>query len=94
MNSHPLATVILVAFSMMSEPDDLNANPEGALSKDLLIELRDNFRMDDIDRARFNAVSNSDINKLRMGISATGSPPRGSLIRRPLVDAGCLQALT
>ena len=66
MNSHPLATVILVAFSMMSEPDDLNANPEGALSKDLLIELRDNFRMDDIDRARFNAVSNSDINKLAL----------------------------
>ncbi|MCP4848045.1 MAG: hypothetical protein GY899_08885 [Verrucomicrobiaceae bacterium] len=51
---------------MMSEPNDLIANPEGGLSAELLSQLRDNYQMDDVDRARFNAVSNSDINKLAL----------------------------
>jgi bleomycin hydrolase len=66
MNCHSLATAIVVATSMMSDPNDLIANPEGGLSEELLMQLRDNYRMDDIDRARFNAVSNSDINKLAL----------------------------
>ena len=66
MNCHSLATPIVVAISMMSEPNNLIANPEGGLSEELLSQLRDNYQMDDVDRARFNAVSNSDINKLAL----------------------------
>ena len=66
MNCYPLTTAIVVAVSMMSESNNSNADPAGILSQELLLQLRENYRMDDIDRARFNAVSNSDINKLAL----------------------------
>jgi bleomycin hydrolase len=66
MNYHLLATRIAVATTMMSVPIESIAGPEGELSGDLLAEIRENYRMDDVDRARFNAVSNTDINKLAL----------------------------
>lgn len=66
MNCYPLTTAIIIAVSMMSESNHSIADPAGILNQELLVQFREDYRMDDIDRARFNAVSNSDINKLAL----------------------------
>ena len=66
MNYHLLAICTALATYMMSKPIELLASPEGELDQRLLEEIRKNSRMDDIDRARFNAVSNTDINRLAL----------------------------
>ena len=67
MSSFSLTTLLTLTVAIMTFPtDSLADDPEGILSEKLLKQLRDSYQMDEADRARFNAVSNSDINKLAL----------------------------
>lgn len=55
-----IATLIMPATSGKTEP----AN--GSLHPEFLQKLRDGYEMNETDRARFNAISNTDINKLAL----------------------------
>ena len=67
MSSFSLTTLLTLAVAIMTFPtDSLADDPEGILSEKLLKVLRASYQMDEADRARFNAVSNSDINKLAL----------------------------
>ncbi|MDB3941869.1 hypothetical protein N9406_13005, partial [Verrucomicrobiales bacterium] len=47
-------------------PIDTPAEPEGSLTADLVEKLRDGYEMNSEDRARFNAISNTDIDTLAL----------------------------
>ena len=62
-----LTTLLTLAACFLFEPlGSLADNPAGILSEKLLKQLRESYQMDETDRARFNAITNSDINKLAL----------------------------
>ena len=58
----------LIALATASLVTSMNtrAEPPGALTPELLADLRDGYEMDAGDRARHNAVTNAEINKLAL----------------------------
>ena len=58
----------LIALAAASLVTSMNtrAEPPGALTPELLADLRDGYEMDAGDRARHNAVTNAEINKLAL----------------------------
>jgi bleomycin hydrolase len=60
-----VSTTLLLLFFLSSA----HADDAGALTPDLAARLRDGYKMDDGDRARFNAVTNGDIDALALNRS-------------------------
>ncbi|MDG1671461.1 MAG: hypothetical protein P8H96_11370, partial [Akkermansiaceae bacterium] len=58
----------LIALAAASLVTSMNTRAEspGALTPELLANLRDGYEMDAGDRARHNAVTNAEINKLAL----------------------------
>ncbi len=59
------ARVLIVLFYLMSANHSF-ADPEGALTPEFVNTLRENYELDGADRARFNAISSTDINQLAL----------------------------
>jgi len=55
-----ITILVMPATSVKSKPSAGNLNPK------FLLKLRDGYEMNETDRARFNAISNTDINKLAL----------------------------
>ncbi len=56
---------LLAVFLIMSETPS-KADPAGILTSEFIEKLRENYEMDDEDRARFNAITSTDINTLAL----------------------------
>ena len=56
----------LAALMLMSSAVDSYADPEGALSPEFIQGLQKSFQMDDADRARYHAITSTDLNELAL----------------------------
>ncbi|MBT4223084.1 MAG: hypothetical protein HOD72_01325 [Opitutae bacterium] len=61
---HPLAIAFCISNVLMAKTH--TPVPEGMLNPKLITQLREGYEMDEADQARFNAISNTDINKLAL----------------------------
>lgn len=64
MNRAILSSILFI--SCLMTPIDTPAEPEGSLTADFVKKLRDGYEMNSEDRARFNAISNTDIDTLAL----------------------------
>ena len=64
MNRAILSSILFISCLMI--PIDTPAEPEGSLTADFVKKLRDGYEMNSEDRARFNAISNTDIDTLAL----------------------------
>ena len=88
------ATVVFIAMAKTT-----TAETTGALDQKLLSKLRSGYQMNEADRARFNAISNTSIDQLSLnreivqgedGHFSHKIATKGLRIRRLQVVAGCL----
>lgn len=61
-----LALFLLLLFLVVMTPEQSTADSEGALTHEFVSQLRENYVMGPEDRARFNAVTSTDIDTLAL----------------------------
>ena len=61
---HPLAIAAATLLLLMAKTT--SAGTDGSLGPKLITQLREGYQMNEADRARFNAVSNADINQIAL----------------------------
>ena len=77
---HLMAIAATIVFIAMAK--NTTAETTGALDQKLLSKLRSGYQMNEADRARFNAISNTSIDQLSLCLLYTSPSPRDATLSR------------